>query len=180
MDESRGYMDTGNKKILGVLDSLIPRTWTIVITLALMLNSLGCNPKSTKTGSIEGYQLEWSDMDISQRKRHMEQVILPVATSVFQSWRPDHYTKIDCTLCHGQGFQVEDFHMPTTHLPRLSGKLLLGPEFESHPETTRLKLNRLVPEMAEALGKNQFSLITRKGFGCYSCHLGPTGPMFGN
>jgi hypothetical protein len=43
-----------------------------------------------------------------------------------------------------------------------------------------LKLDRLVPEMAGALGVKEFSLITRRGFGCYSCHLGPEGPMFGN
>jgi hypothetical protein len=34
--------------------------------------------------------------------------------------------------------------------------------------------------MAGALGLKSFSIITRTGFGCYSCHLGPTGPMFGN
>jgi len=34
--------------------------------------------------------------------------------------------------------------------------------------------------MSTALGKKKFSLITRRGFGCYSCHLGPDGPMFGN
>jgi hypothetical protein len=43
-----------------------------------------------------------------------------------------------------------------------------------------LKLDRLVPEIAAALGLKSFSIITRTGFGCYSCHLGPTGPMFGN
>jgi hypothetical protein len=37
-----------------------------------------------------------------------------------------------------------------------------------------------VPEMAEGLGLKTFSLITRSGFGCYSCHLGPNGPLFGN
>ena len=70
--------------------------------------------------------------------------------------------------------------MPTSHLPRLSGEVILGPEFEKYPDTTQLKLDRLVSEMAEALGLKSFSLITRTGFGCYSCHLEPTGAMFGN
>jgi hypothetical protein len=70
--------------------------------------------------------------------------------------------------------------MPTSHLPRLSGDVLLGTEFAEHPKTTRLKLDRLVPDMAKALGLKEFSLITRSGFGCYSCHLGPTGALFGN
>jgi len=172
-------MDTGTTKISGPAKAVFPKPWLFVLVL-MLLPSLGCNPKTRQSPTMEGSQVEWSDMDTSQRKRHMKQVVLPIAASVFQSWRPERYAQVDCTLCHGQGFQNENFHMPTNHLPRLSGTLLLGPEFQNHPETTQLKLNRLVPEMAEALGKSQFSLITRRGFGCYSCHLGPTGPMFGN
>ncbi|WP_217639032.1 hypothetical protein [Syntrophus gentianae] len=55
----------------------------------------------------------------------------------------------------------------------------LRPEFAKNPETTRLKLDSLVPAMSEALELKSFSIITRRGFGCYSCHLGPGGPMFG-
>lgn len=44
----------------------------------------------------------------------------------------------------------------------------------------RFKLDRLVPAMSEALGVRSFNLVTRSGFGCYSCHLGPDGPQFGN
>ena len=110
----------------------------------------------------------------------MGSVVLPRATALFRSWRPERFAVVDCTLCHGQGAIIEDFGMPTAHLPRLSGELLLGPEFAAHPDTTRLKLDRLVPMMSEALGLKSFSIITRTGFGCYSCHLGPNGPMFGN
>jgi len=70
--------------------------------------------------------------------------------------------------------------VPTDHLPQLSGALLLGSEFAKHPNTTRLKLDHLVPEMARALGLKPFSIATRRGFGCFSCHIGPDGPMFGN
>jgi len=58
--------------------------------------------------------------------------------------------------------------------------VLLGEEFRRYPDTTRLKLDRLVPVMSKALGLKSFSIITRTGFGCYSCHLGPRGPMFGH
>lgn len=110
----------------------------------------------------------------------MTAVVLPQTADLFRSWRPERFARVDCTLCHGMGSYTEDFKMPTDHLPGLSGELLLGPEFEKHPDTTRLKLDRLVPMMSEALGLKKFSLITRRGFGCYSCHLGPNGPMFGN
>lgn len=160
--------------------SFMKRLALLFIILLLATNLIGCQQKPVEQDAVANARVDWADMDISQRKQHMEKVVLPIAASVFQSWRPDRYAKIDCTLCHGQGVQDQNFHMPTSHLPRLSGSLFLGPEFSNHPDTTRLKLDRLVPEMAKALGKKPFNLITRRGFGCYSCHLGPDGPMFGN
>jgi hypothetical protein len=119
-------------------------------------------------------------MSIEQKKAHMAQVVLPRAGAVFRAWQPDRFAQVNCTLCHGSGARTGDFHMPTAHLPRLSGAVLLGPEFAKYPDTTRLKLNQLVPTMSEALGLKSFNVVTRQGFGCYSCHLGPDGPMFGH
>jgi hypothetical protein len=140
----------------------------------------GCYPKRVGPPGPDGQRLAWAEMDLAQRKMHMTNEILPRAAVIFRDWRPERHAQADCTLCHGQGASTENFAMPTAHLPRLSGKLLLGPEFKKHPDTTRLKLDRLVPEMSGALGLKSFSLVTRRGFGCYSCHLGPSGPMFGN
>ncbi len=139
-----------------------------------------CYPKPIGPVGPEGKQLTWAEMNLEQRKAHMSQVIVPRAGAVFRSWRPEKYQNINCTLCHGQNALKDNFHMPTDHLPRLSGELLLGPEFAKYPETTQLKLDQLVPTMSEALGLKSFSIVTRSGFGCYSCHLGPNGPMFGN
>lgn len=152
----------------------------MLVVVILLLALGGCSPGPKKRFLVDGEELVWSEMNMAQRKQHMELVVLPIAGSVFQSWRPGEYDEIGCSLCHGQGAASEDYNMPTAHLPRLSGELFLGQEFRDHPETTGLKLDRLVPEMAAALGKSEFSLITRSGFGCYSCHLGPDGPKFGN
>jgi len=119
-------------------------------------------------------------MSLEQKKVHMAEVVLPRAATVFRAWRPDRFTRVDCMLCHGPGAIEGRFRMPSAYLPRLSGSVLLGPEFEKYPDTTRLKLDRLVPLMSESLGLKKFSVITRRGFGCYSCHLGPDGPMFGH
>jgi len=151
-----------------------------VLAVIMALLFPGCYPKRVGPADPDGKSLTWAEMAIVQRKAHMQRVVLPRAATIFRDWRPDRFSEVNCTLCHGQGVVDENFSMPTAHLPRLSGDALLGPEFEEHPETTRLKLNRLVPEMSDALGLKSFSIITRKGFGCYSCHLGPTGPMFGN
>lgn len=161
---------------------MIPKYFTpimIILAAAAML-VCGCYPKRVGPMGPEGKQLTWEEMDMDQRKAHMRQKVLPVAADVFATWRPERFARIDCTLCHARGDTQGIYDMPTADLPRLSGELLLGPEFARAPETTRLKLDRLVPEMSAALGLKPFSIITRTGFGCYSCHLGPDGPMFGN
>ena len=138
----------------------------------------GCYPKAVGPLGEGGNRLTWAEMNLEQRKAHMKSEVLPRASAVFRTWRPERFDQVKCSLCHGKNAKTGNFKMPTAHLPRLSGELLLGPEFAQHPDTTRLKLDQLVPEMADALGLKPFSIVTRSGFGCYSCHLGPTGPMF--
>jgi len=156
----------------------IPPAILALLTAALLF--WGCYPKPVGPAGPDGRRLTWAAMNTEQRRTLMQTVVVPRAAEVFRAWQPERFATIDCRLCHGPRAEIGIYDMPTDHLPRLSGKLLLGPEFERYPQTTRLKLDRLVPVMAEALGQRPFSLITRSGFGCYSCHLGPNGPMFGN
>ena len=151
-----------------------------LIVFSASLICWSCYPKRIGPIGPDGKKLAWKEMNKPQRKTHMMKAVMPGAAELFASWRPERFSKADCSLCHGPGFRTDNFKMPTAYLPRLSGDFLLGPELEKHPQTTRLKLDRLVPIMVEALGLKSFSLITRKGFGCYSCHLGPDGPMYGN
>ena len=150
------------------------------VAMILSLLSAGCHPKRVGPAGSDGKSLTWPEMTIVQRQAHMQKVVLPKAAVIFREWRPERHANVTCHLCHGPGADIWNFSMPTDHLPRLSGDVLLGPEFERYPDTTRLKLDRLVPEMSDALGLKRFSVITRRGFGCYSCHLGPSGPLFGN
>ncbi len=152
----------------------------IIAASAAALLCWACYPKAVGPVNPEGRRLTWPEMNIMQRKEHMKQEVLPRAAALFGAWRPERFGDVDCRLCHKQGLLTGNFKMPTADLPRLSGELLLGPEFAKYPETTQLKLDRLVPMMSEALGLKPFSIITRTGFGCYSCHLGPNGPMFGH
>ncbi|MFH1982897.1 MAG: hypothetical protein ABIL58_13725 [Pseudomonadota bacterium] len=165
-----------NKKRARPKNTVVVVFLTVLMTLALV----GCYPKAVGPPGYDGKPMTWPEMDKAERKAHMKDVVMPRAAAVFREWRPEKYTAVNCTLCHGDGAKTDNFHMPTAHLPRLSGELLLGPEFAKYPDTTQLKLDRLVPEMADALGVKSFSVITRRGFGCYSCHLGPDGPMFGH
>ena len=141
---------------------------------------VGCHTGQSNLSSPAESPSTWSQMNYDQRLSHMRNVVLPIAQEVFGAWRPEKHSRVDCSLCHGAGVDIGNFKMPSANLIRLSGKLLLGPEFKTNGDTTRLKLDRLVPPMAQALGKNRFNILTRRGFGCYSCHLGPAGPMFRN
>lgn len=152
----------------------------LVIATAVLFNGCTRFPKAIGPAGSEGRQLTWPEMNIVERKAHMRRAVLPVAADIFGTWRPERFATVNCSLCHAQGESKGIYDMPADDLPRLSGQLLLGPEFARAPDTTNLKLNRLVPEMSEALGLKPFSIVSRSGFGCYSCHLGPDGPMFGN
>lgn len=153
--------------------------WCMACFVAVMVVLPGCTWQAAES-ETPANRMAWDDMDFSARRAHMQTVVVPLASEIFRAWRPARFNDVDCSLCHGPEYMAEIFHMPTAHLPGLSGKLLLGPELQNHPDTTRLKLDRLVPQMAAALDKKPFSIITRRGFGCYSCHLGPSGPAFGN
>lgn len=153
--------------------------WMSLATLCLTA-MCSCYPKPVGPYGTNGKQITWDEMGRDQRKTHMEKVVLPEAAELFRTWRPQKFNTVGCNLCHNIDTKSDDFHMPTSHLPKLSGDWTLGPEFEKYPDTTQLKLDRLIPLMSHALGKKSFSIITRRGFGCYSCHLGPSGPMFGN
>jgi hypothetical protein len=150
-----------------------------VVMLCLMV-IWGCYPRPVGPYGPDGNQLTWDAMNIDQRKTHMENVVLPRAAELFRAWQPKRFDTVSCNLCHNLEEVRDDYRMPTRHLPRLSGDWTLRPEFEKYPDTTQLKVDRLVPLMANALGEKSFSIITRRGFGCYSCHLGPSGPMFGH
>jgi hypothetical protein len=173
-------MDRTPNKTAAICKTLLCVTANLAICLLVSTILIGCAEKPKKRYAMDGRELSWEEMNLDQHKWVMRQEVIPLAQSIFQSWRPDKYREIDCTLCHGEGAKKNDFHMPTAHLPRLSGELFLGTEFRNYPDTTKLKLDRLVPGMAEILGQKQFSLITRRGFGCYSCHFGPKGPQFGH
>jgi hypothetical protein len=168
--------------IKGTPMALIDRL-NLLLRIGLVLTALtlgSCSPQQVGPIGPSTERLTWPEMSIEQKKEHMANVVLPRAAEVFRTWRPDRFAQVDCTLCHGSGPITGNFHMPSAHLPRLSGEVLLGPELEKDPDTTRFKLNRLVPVMSEALGLSSFNIITQRGFGCYSCHFGPQGPMFGH
>ena len=86
---------------------------TIMIATIFVFFIIGCYPK--RIGPMinsTGKKMTWEEMNINQRIKHMRDEVLPRAKKIFRSWRPEHYKKIDCSLCHGQVVNEGHFKMP--------------------------------------------------------------------
>nr|WP_320015853.1 hypothetical protein [uncultured Desulfobacter sp.] len=72
---------------------------TMILILAAASTLLcGCYPRRVDPIGPEGKQLTWEEMNLSQRKAHMRQKILPVAADVFGTWQPERFDQVNCSL----------------------------------------------------------------------------------
>lgn len=115
---------------------------TIILILTAAATLLcGCYPKRVGPLDPEGKQLTWEQMDLSQRKAHMRQKVLPVAADVFGTWQPERFARVDCSLCHVQGETQGIYDMPTAALPPTKRSTAFGTRIRqgsgNHPAQTR-------------------------------------------
>jgi len=127
-------------------------------------------PTDPATGG-ESPQVPWSAMDRDQRRQFMADVVLPTMTEIFQTFDPERYADVRCTLCHGDNARDVQFHMPNTLHP-LDLEAFPTPESED-PRVARyaeLMFTQVTPKMVELLGVPPFDPETHEGFGCFNCH----------
>jgi mono/diheme cytochrome c family protein len=117
----------------------------------------------------------WEAMTREQRMEQMNEVVLPTATKLFQSFDADRYKKVTCATCHGPGVAKGEFDLPSADLPKLTMPSGEGEPFademKAHPEMTKFMMTQLTPKMVEMLpGVSAYDPATQKGFGCFGCH----------
>jgi hypothetical protein len=112
----------------------------------------------------------WQTLTKAEKKRVMKEVVLPRMSDVFRAFDPARYTKVDCTLCHGQRANEGRFAMPNPDLPTLDFANKLRKERAEKPLVAKFMFKHVVPEMTLALGVSPFDTKTGQGFGCQSCH----------
>ncbi len=124
---------------------------------------------TTKAESVtedpsEGHK-PFHDMTAPEKMKHMKTVVAPTMAKVFKEADAEAYANFSCTNCHGSGAKQGNFSMPTADLPALNKE-----EMDKHPEVTKFMMERVVPEMAKALGEAPYDPATGSGFGCFGCH----------
>jgi hypothetical protein len=98
----------------------------------------------------------------------MKLKVAPKMAKVFQEADASHYASFNCKSCHGP-----DFKDPKDFLPKLTMKDGKITAFADKPEVAKVAnfmKDRVVPEMAGALGVKPYDMKTKEGFGCGGCH----------
>jgi hypothetical protein len=93
--------------------------------------------------------------------------VVPNVGKAFKDFDGKRYEKFGCATCHGPQ-KKEDPHKV---LPKLT---LSNGGFEklskTKPEIMKFMGEKVVPQMAAALGEKPFDPATHQGFGCAGCH----------
>ncbi len=100
-----------------------------------------------------------------QQVAFMKEVVMPRMSKVFQGADAKKYAEFGCKTCHGPDFKEPDDFLP--HLTMKNGKITA---FAEKPAVSKFMAEKVVPEMAAAMGMKPYDPKTHEGFGCAGCH----------
>ncbi len=108
----------------------------------------------------------WSkDLSHDQQIAFMKAKVVPAMKPVFQTQDATHYAEFSCKTCHGPEFK--DPHEFLPHLTLAGGKLTA---FTEKPDMSKFMAEKVVGNMATAMGEPAYDPKTNQGFGCGGCH----------
>jgi hypothetical protein len=99
----------------------------------------------------------------------MKTKVLPAMTKAFKAFDKKEFAKFGCKTCHGAKSVADGtYQMPNPDLPPLDfAAIEAGTQ---HPKTAAFMKEKVNPQMAELLGKTQYTPDNPTGFGCLHCH----------
>jgi len=113
----------------------------------------------------------WDAKSKDDKLNVMKTVVMPKMGELFKAHDGKKYKEIKCTLCHGPGIKEGKFDMPNPLLPKLDPKDGFKKHMDKNAAVTKFMMEKVVPEMAAAIGEAPFDPKTKTGFGCGNCHL---------
>lgn len=127
----------------------------------------GASPSTEeKSSGAQAAEADFDDLPKDKKVQIMISKVVPNIGKAFKEFDSKHYETFGCVTCHGT--QKSD---PQKVLPKLT---LSKGGFEalakSKPEVMKFMSEKVVPEMAAALGEKPYDPATKKGFGCAGCH----------
>lgn len=145
--------------------SLAMAAWLLVLVACGSSKAPEATPERKASSGLPAGK--WTGMSIAAKAQHMNDVVMPRMTAVFQAENAEKYALVECGLCHRAGVVSGDFTMPDSGLP----------QFESYAAIERdapdviVFMERVEKEMASALGVPVYDPATHKGLKCTTCHV---------
>jgi cytochrome c peroxidase len=132
----------------------------------------------------------WDSLTPAQKKDKMRTAVLPKMSVLFHDFDTQRYAKVTCATCHpclrsGQAGYVqmecsschkpdgmpEKPKMPSAGLPKLTSADGFKLHKDRAPKTVSFMMTKVVPQMASLIGEQPYDPETKKGFGCFNCHV---------
>ena len=112
----------------------------------------------------------WANMNAKEHYAYMEGTVLPAMKTIFETYDPKRYAKMDCGTCHGADAKAREFKMPNPELPKLSGVGDFAAARKQYPGAVEFMMLSVESTMASLLQEPVYNAKTHKGFGCFRCH----------
>jgi hypothetical protein len=140
--------------------------------LVMFFGFVGCGPKQASetpaeaTAAAAPLPATWKEVHgKDQKAEFMKQKIVPVMGPLFQAYDAKAYGDFDCATCHGP-----DYKNPKRYLAELTFKDGKFEECADEAALCQFMGEKVVPEMAQAMGMPAYNPETHTGFGCGNCH----------
>jgi hypothetical protein len=127
-------------------------------------------------------KIDWAKMNAADRKKHMQDVVLPEMKKLFSSVDAFKYGDMTCETCHGPKPSETSFKMPNPALVKLPPPMDRTGFMALHQKKsamTNFMGNQVKPAMAALLGLDPWTPSNTTGFGCYACHVQAGDPEVG-
>jgi hypothetical protein len=138
----------------------------------LSVTLLGCSTTSsnpspaTETSAATQEKKAWETMTVEEKGHVMKTVVMPKARELFSAFNPEKYADVKCSLCHGPNPKEVNFKMPGPSLPKFEMSM-----FEDDPKEAKFMAEKILPFIAEALGKKPYNPADGSGDAkCTLCH----------